>query len=231
MADSVASRLRRAGLAGRTVTLKVRSADFITRTRSRSGPESLSDGPSIAARAVALLDGEDLSPGVRLLGVGVSNLTTIGAVAAHQMRLGLDGPGRWRGDGQATVPGVTRRVPSTPSGAASATPSVGPATLLGPGGVGVEAARRHPVGSGSESDDAPSGPIAGGDDASRHDEISRARCCRLRGARRWRRRRAQGAAERERRAHSAGDRAALPRTRSRIRQSARFHHPPEVPGP
>ncbi len=78
MADSVASRLRRAGLAGRTVTLKIRSADFVTRLRSCSGAESLSDGPSIAARAVALLDREDLSPGVRLLGVGVSNLTPIG---------------------------------------------------------------------------------------------------------------------------------------------------------
>ena len=75
MADSVASRMRRAGLVGRTVTLKVRSGDFVTRTRSRSGPEGLSDGPSIAARAIALLDAEDLSPGVRLLGVGVSNLT------------------------------------------------------------------------------------------------------------------------------------------------------------
>ena len=45
MADSVASRMRRAGVVGRTVTLKVRFGDFVTRTRSRSHPESFSDGP------------------------------------------------------------------------------------------------------------------------------------------------------------------------------------------
>jgi DNA polymerase-4 len=92
MADAVASRLRRAGLAGRTVTLKVRAADFTTRTRSRSGPERLSDAPAIAARAVAMLAAEDVTCGVRLLGVGVSNLSDTGAEPGQQMRLDLDRP-------------------------------------------------------------------------------------------------------------------------------------------
>jgi DNA polymerase IV len=155
MADSVGSRLRGAGLAGRSVTLKVRSADFVTRVRSRSGPESLSDGPSIAAVAVALLDGENLSSGVRLLGVGVSNLTPLGEFAAQQMRLALDGPGRpgppardrpWR-DASRAVDAVRSRF-----GAAA----VGPATLVGPAGLGGKQPGATQWGP-SDPDDAPSG--------------------------------------------------------------------------
>jgi DNA polymerase-4 len=74
MADSVASRLRRAGLAGRTVTLKVRYADFTTITRSSTGLSPTDQAADIALIARGLLAGVDLGPGVRLLGVGVSNL-------------------------------------------------------------------------------------------------------------------------------------------------------------
>ena len=72
--DAVATRLRRAGVAGRTVTLKVRFGDFRTITRSRTVPRPLSAGPSLAGVAVELLDAVDLGPGVRLVGVSVSNL-------------------------------------------------------------------------------------------------------------------------------------------------------------
>jgi DNA polymerase-4 len=89
MADSVAARMRRAGLVGRTVALKVRYSDFVTLTRSRTNPTGLCDGPSIASIAAALLDAVDVAPGVRLLGVGVSNLAPAGADAAEQMRLDL----------------------------------------------------------------------------------------------------------------------------------------------
>ncbi len=136
MADSVASRLRRAGLAGRTVTLKVRTADFTTRTRSRSGPECVTDAPAIAARAVILLDGEDLSPGVRLLGVGVSNLTDIGAAAAHQMRLDLDGSAGGGDDPDRSWQDASRAIDAIRGRYGDG--SVGPATLLGPDGVGVK---------------------------------------------------------------------------------------------
>lgn len=78
MADAVAGRLRAAGRAGRTVTLKVRFADFSTITRSRTHPVALADGPGIARSASALLEGVDVSPGVRLLGVSVSTLTEVG---------------------------------------------------------------------------------------------------------------------------------------------------------
>jgi DNA polymerase IV len=72
--DSVATRLQRAGVAGRTVTLKVRFGDFRTITRSRTVARPTSAGPSLARVAAELLDGVDCSPGVRLVGVSVSNL-------------------------------------------------------------------------------------------------------------------------------------------------------------
>jgi DNA polymerase-4 len=74
MADSVAARLRRAGLQGRTVQLKVRFSDFTTITRSETVPTAIDEGPLIARVARRLLDGIDVAPGVRLLGVSVSQL-------------------------------------------------------------------------------------------------------------------------------------------------------------
>jgi DNA polymerase-4 len=74
MADAVASRLRSAHLSGRTVTIKVRFGDFSTITRSHTLPAPVDGGPTIARAAVELLDKVDVSVGVRLFGVGVSNL-------------------------------------------------------------------------------------------------------------------------------------------------------------
>jgi DNA polymerase-4 len=142
MADSVASRMRRAGVVGRTVTLKVRYGDFVTRTRSRTSPDGLSEGPSIATIAGGLLDDVDLSPGVRLLGVGVSNLTAPVAAPVEQMRLDLAGRSRSDSPGaaRATRPKSWRQA----SGAVDAVrnrfgdAAVGPATLLGPRGLRVK---------------------------------------------------------------------------------------------
>ena len=74
MSDAVATRLRAAGLAGRTVTLKVRFASFRTITRSSTVPEPIDNGHGIAAAARGLLDQVDCEEGVRLLGVSMSNL-------------------------------------------------------------------------------------------------------------------------------------------------------------
>lgn len=82
MSDGVAWRLRRAGLAGRTVTLKVRFADFQTITRSSTLQATVDDGPAVARAALALLAAVDPTPGVRLLGVSVSGLV---AGAARQL--------------------------------------------------------------------------------------------------------------------------------------------------
>jgi DNA polymerase-4 len=88
MADSVGSRLRGASLSGRTVTLKVRFGSFETITRSQTSTASLDDGLAIATVARELLDRVDVTVGVRLIGVGVSNLEE---GAARQLTLdGLD---------------------------------------------------------------------------------------------------------------------------------------------
>ncbi len=74
MAGSVAGKLVKGGLSGRTVTLKVRHHDFETHTRSATlaGP---TDSPrTITATARRLLDAVDLRGGLRLIGVGVSGL-------------------------------------------------------------------------------------------------------------------------------------------------------------
>jgi DNA polymerase-4 len=91
MAERVGARLRDHGLAGRTVTLKVRFPDFRTITRSATLPEPFAVSSEIARQALALLDKVDTAGGVRLLGVSVSNLT---AAAAHQESLFGDEPAR-----------------------------------------------------------------------------------------------------------------------------------------
>jgi DNA polymerase-4 len=73
-ASDVAGRLRRHGMSGRTVTIKVRLHDFTTLNRS-STLSSPTDSPGTIARlARSLLTDLDTSGGVRLLGVGVSGL-------------------------------------------------------------------------------------------------------------------------------------------------------------
>jgi DNA polymerase-4 len=74
MADAVASRLRAAGVAARTVTLKVRFADFTTVTRSVTPGQPLDTGPGIVRALEPLLADVDPTPGIRLLGVSGSNL-------------------------------------------------------------------------------------------------------------------------------------------------------------
>jgi DNA polymerase-4 len=73
-AQGVAERLRRHGLSGRTVTIKVRLHDFTTLNRSTT-LGSPTDSPAVIGRlARGLLADLDTSGGVRLLGVGVSGL-------------------------------------------------------------------------------------------------------------------------------------------------------------
>ena len=75
LADRVGRRLRRADLAGRTVTLKVRFASFETVTRSATLAAPTDRTHEVATVATDLLDRLRLERvRVRLLGVGVSNL-------------------------------------------------------------------------------------------------------------------------------------------------------------
>jgi DNA polymerase-4 len=90
LADAVAGRLRRHGLAGRTVTVKVRFSDFRTITRSLTLPGPVDSGGALLEAARSLVADVDPSPGVRLLGLSTSNLRQ---GAAEQLTL-LDGPRR-----------------------------------------------------------------------------------------------------------------------------------------
>jgi hypothetical protein len=87
----VARRLRRAGLRGRTVTLRVKLATrrrdagdaphrlFPLRTRGQRLDHATSDGRAIATVAVRLWDAAGITEPVRLLGVSVSGLERAGA--------------------------------------------------------------------------------------------------------------------------------------------------------
>lgn len=97
LADAVATRLRAAGMTGRTVVLKLRYGDFTTITRSRTLRCGIDTGPAIALAARWLLDRVELAGGVRLLGVSVASLA---AGAEHQLALALEAVAP-RGDGGA----------------------------------------------------------------------------------------------------------------------------------
>jgi DNA polymerase-4 len=76
-AERVARELRVEGYAARTVTLKVRFADFVTTTRRRTA-EPTQDGLRIYREASALLDQVVLDRPVRLIGLSVSGLGKAG---------------------------------------------------------------------------------------------------------------------------------------------------------
>jgi DNA polymerase-4 len=160
MADAVATRMRQASLAGRTVTLKIRYGDFSTRTRSVTSPRSLDDGGAIARLGCLLLADLDLSGGIRLLGVGVSNLAPTGTGPAEQLSLDMAAPehassadGSAGGPGGGEPAGVAARSrptrptrPTRPAGASTTEAvdairrrygagAVGPAALLEAAGL------------------------------------------------------------------------------------------------
>jgi DNA polymerase-4 len=113
MGDAVASRLRKHGVAGRTVTIKVRFHDFQTITRSHTLAAPVDTGHAIAQVASALLEQVDPSSGVRLFGVSVSNLQE----GAAQLTLDDTGWGR----ATAAVDDIRERFGDT---------AVGPAALV-----------------------------------------------------------------------------------------------------
>jgi DNA polymerase-4 len=87
MGDAVSSRMRMSGLAGRTVTIKVRYGDFTTITRSHSLSRPVASSTELVKIAAALLSGVELRQGIRLLGVSVSSLETRAEGAGEQLAL------------------------------------------------------------------------------------------------------------------------------------------------
>lgn len=95
LSERVAARMRAAGVAGRTVVLKVRFADFTTITRSRTLAEPVDVAQDIYRTARELLDALGLQRArLRLVGVRLTNLTDADSIP-HQLTLGERDRG-WR---------------------------------------------------------------------------------------------------------------------------------------
>jgi DNA polymerase IV len=79
LADQVARRMRRYEIVGKSIHLKVRYSNFDTLVRSRTlnEPTNTTDLIATASSEMFASGGFDLQRGVRLLGVGVSSLSTI----------------------------------------------------------------------------------------------------------------------------------------------------------
>jgi DNA polymerase-4 len=123
LTDAVATRLRAAGVGGRTLTLKVRFAGFTTITRSVTSSDALDLAPEILAVLRPVLEVIDPTPGVRLLGVSASNLT----VPSRQLT--LDDVESVTPDHSATteaLDAIRDRFGAD---------SIGPASILGPSGM------------------------------------------------------------------------------------------------
>ncbi len=73
-AQSVARQLRRHRVLARTITLKIKTADFKLYTRSRTLEEPVQDSEGIYRTGLALLEGFALKLPVRLIGLGGSGL-------------------------------------------------------------------------------------------------------------------------------------------------------------
>lgn len=71
----VAARLAKSGIFARTISIKVRLADFSTHTRSRTLEGATDRAERLASVAKQLLAGVDVARGVRLVGLGTSGFT------------------------------------------------------------------------------------------------------------------------------------------------------------
>lgn len=89
MVGRVARSLQDHGLVGRTVTLKLRHADFTTLTRSTSRDNATAQADAILADALHLLDANwEAGTNIRLIGVGVSNLRPVQAPGQLPLEIG-----------------------------------------------------------------------------------------------------------------------------------------------
>jgi DNA polymerase-4 len=129
LADKVGARLRAGGHQGRTVTIKIRLADFRTVNRSRTGPVT-DVAREIFETSWSLFEALRPAEPIRLVGVRVDGLVPA-ATAARQLSLGEPERG-WR-EAEAATDAVTARFGSS---------AVGPASLLGQ--IDLRRTENHP---------------------------------------------------------------------------------------
>lgn len=80
LSEQVAGRLANTKLESRTVTLKVKYANFKSVTRQTTLEQPVHKSDAIEGAARTLLEELELERKVRLIGVGVSNLSELGSV-------------------------------------------------------------------------------------------------------------------------------------------------------
>jgi DNA polymerase-4 len=131
LSERTAARLRASGQVGRTVSLKIRFADFTTITRAKTLPEPTDVGRVVYDTALGLYDALGLERArIRLVGVRVEGIGDAGS-APHQLSLGEREHG-WR-DAEQAVDRAARRF-----GAGV----VRPAALVDPSGTAGNPPRR-----------------------------------------------------------------------------------------
>jgi DNA polymerase-4 len=139
--------LRGASTAARTITVKVKFADFSLQTRSHTLERAITTGGAIGQVAAALLSGIDPGDGIRLLGVSASGLTSgggdqlvfdLGDGLREENQSALAREQSWQ-DVTAAVDAIRSRFGRS---------SVGSAATVGEDGVQVPARRDAPWGPG-----------------------------------------------------------------------------------
>jgi DNA polymerase-4 len=89
IAQEVAKRMARANMTARTITVKIRDFDFVTATRSHTGPTALDSSEAVTLVATRLLTEQPPTKPIRLLGISASGLAFKNA-PGRQLGLGLD---------------------------------------------------------------------------------------------------------------------------------------------
>lgn len=74
--EEIERRLKKNGVSGKTITLKIKYSDFSLQTRSKTQPYFISDKHLILDTAKELLYQDHLQNSVRLLGISISNLNS-----------------------------------------------------------------------------------------------------------------------------------------------------------
>jgi DNA polymerase-4 len=130
VADRACARMRASGRTARTVNLKIRFANFETRTRARTLPDATAVSTVVFGVARELLAEFDVQRGVRLLGVSLSQLA---AETAVQEELDLTAEDGSEDHGRSERRAAVERAVDEVRGRFGAR-AVGPATLVEPDG-------------------------------------------------------------------------------------------------
>jgi len=87
LAEQVGRRLRQSGMVAGTVTIKIRFEDFQTMTRQETAPRPFCSDRRLLDMALSLFDRQRIQQPVRLIGVGVGNLSESDETANPQLAL------------------------------------------------------------------------------------------------------------------------------------------------